>query len=422
MLARKLSGAAAAARPQPTFVSSSVASGGAGGFTVTAPASIQNGDLLVALLYITGSGASAVVTLPTGFNVQSRQNSGATVFCFATKVAASESGDYAFSVSGSAANTVGAILVYRNATSVNTIGALTIAASNTVAAASITPTYAGTLVAAYVRAGSGSPTISSAPSGMTLRGSFLSSNPTFAVYDQSAQTAAATGTKSITWNAPGTPETAGILLQVTNEPSVAPEFVAGASTQLTSQGNSVVIGKPSGTLEGDLMVLTANAGSNSPNLSAPAGWTTIADGGGATPSTLVAYKVAGASEPASYTVTADKTQLLAGAILSYRYAAYDTVAGALTTATNPLVLSSISPSLSQSVLMAIAARGAAGITITAPTGMSAKVTDADANAPSYVVCDQTVAKGPTGTRSITVGATTNVAGIMLAITPTRSLT
>ena len=424
MLAKMLSGAGGnAARPLPTFVSSSVASGGSSGVTVTAPASIQNGDLLVALLYVTGAGASTVVAPPTGFNAQSRQGSSATAFCFATKVAASESGNYTFSVSGTSANTVGAILVYRNATSVNTIGALTIAASNTVAAASITPTYAGTLVAAYVRAGSGSPTISSAPSGMTLRGSFLSSNPTFAVYDQSAQTAAATGTKSITWNAPGTPETAGILLQVTNEPDVAPEFVASASTQTTTASTStVVINKPTGTVDGDLMVAVMATGSTTRTWTGDTGWTEAADQG-AQPNLRIAYKLAGASEPASYTFTIDSATAngISGCILTYRYAEYDTI-GTFVTNANPLAITSIAPSLSQSILIAVGARRDASITLGTPTSMTARVTDNDAITPSYKVCDQVVAKGPTGTRSMSTGNTTSVSGIMLAIKPTRSLT
>lgn len=423
MTARNILMAAAgnAARPQPTFVSSSVASGGGTSATVTAPSGIQNGDLLVALVFVTGGGASTVVTPPTGFNVQSRQNSSATVFCFATKVAASESGNYTFAVSGTSSNTSAIVLVYRNATSVNTVGALAIAASNTVAAASITPTYNGTLVAAYVRNGSGSVTATTPPAGMTLRGSYLTANPVFEVYDQAAQTATATGTKSIAFNGPGTPETAGILLQVTNEPSVAPEFVASASQQNTSTGASLVINKPSGTVEGDLMVAFMMGGSTATQTwTAPAGWTEVLDQG-AKPNTAIAYKVAGASEGASYTFTASASNnTQTGCILTYRYAAYDTI-GTLVTAANPLVLTSISPTLSQSILLAFGAREAASITIGTPTSMTARVTDSDASLGSYKVADQIVAKGPTGTRSMTTGSTTSVAGIMLAIKPTRSL-
>ena len=415
MLAKMLSGAGGnAARPQPTFVSSSINRVAASSNTIPAPSGIQDGDLLIIVGFATGG--NSTITFPSGFTGVYYDGSGTNTQFAGVKVAASESGSY---VIGSSNPNTAAILVYRNATRINTVGAATKATSATSTASGITPTYAGVVCAVFGHGGNG--TVVTPPSGLTQRALFANSslNPGLGVYELANPGPSATSTYSLVWSL-GNPN-AGFQFQVTNEPSVAPEFVAGASTQLTSQGNSVVIGKPSGTLEGDLMVLTANAGSNSPNLSAPAGWTTIADGGGATPSTLVAYKVAGASEPASYTVTTGKTQLLAGAILSYRYAAYDTVAAALTTATNPLVLSSISPSLSQSVLIAIAARGAAGITITAPTGMSAKVTDADANAPSYVVCDQTVAKGPTGTRSMSTGSTNNVAGIMLAIKPTRSL-
>lgn len=152
------------------------------------------------------------------------------------------------------------------------------------------------------------------------------------------------------------------------------------------------------------------------------GWTEVCDQvAGA--NLRIAYKVATASEPSSYTFTLNTSVSSKGAsILTYRYAAYDTIAGAFTTGANPLVLSSISPSLSQSLLLAVGARAAASVTLGTPTSMTARVTDNDATAPSYIVCDQTVSKGPTGTRSMSTGSTTNVAGIMLAIKPIRSLT
>ena len=152
-------------------------------------------------------------------------------------------------------------------------------------------------------------------------------------------------------------------------------------------------------------------------------WTEVADQG-SFPSLRIAYKVAGSSEGSNYTFTASGagagSQRSSGCILTYRYAAYDTI-GSFTTGTNPLVLPSISPSESQSILIAAGARGAASITLGTPTSMTARVTDNDATSPSYIVCDQTVAKGPTGTRSMSTGLTTSVAGIMLAIKPTRSL-
>jgi len=167
-------------------------------------------------------------------------------------------------------------------------------------------------------------------------------------------------------------------------------------------------------------VMAASSGAS--NAWTDSTFTEIADQASNTnPQLRVAYKVAGSSEPSSYSFTIGESRTLSGCILTYRYAAYDTIAGSFTTGANPLVLTSISPSESQSILIAAGARGSNNITLGTPTGMAARVTDNDATSPSYIVCDQTVAKGPTGTRSMSTGSTNNVAGIMLSIKPTRSL-
>lgn len=408
-----LSGAGGnAARPQPTFVSSSINRTTTAGNTVTAPTGIQNGDLLVAVLFNTDPTAEPI-TLPSGWSRLTETETADSYFVLATKTAASESGSYTFTFDVSATNTA-AILVYRNATRINTVGTFTAGTT----APAITPTYAGTLVGAFaVESGR---SVSTAPSGMTQRAVYDASIPSLAVFDQSNQPAASTGTKSVTWGG-ATSAPYSVLFQVTNEPNVAPEFIASASTQNTSSGTTLVINKPAGTIEGDLMIAMMCVASNNPTWTGDTGWTEIADQTTATPYLRLAYKVAGASEGASYTFTANKSQVSAGAILTYRYADYDTIAGAFTTGANPLALTSISPSLSQSLLLAVGARQAASVTLGTPTSMTARVTDNDATSPSFIVCDQQVAKGPTGTRSMSTGSTSNVAGIMLAIKPTRSL-
>lgn len=204
--------------------------------------------------------------------------------------------------------------------------------------------------------------------------------------------------------------------------SVAPVFVASAATQQTAAAAALTINKPAGTIDGDFMVAIVCAAGGADTWTGDTGWTEVADQG-ASPTLRLAYKAAGASEPSSYTFTSTGSgQLKSGVILTYRYADYDTAAGSFTTAANPLVLSSISPSLSQSRLIACGARASANVTLGTPTSMTARATDSDGSSPSYIVCDQLVPKGPTGTRSVSTGSTSAVAGIMLAIKPTRSLT
>lgn len=415
MLAKMLSGAGGnAARPQPTFVSSSINRTTTAGNTVTAPTGIQNGDLLVAVLFNTGSTAEPI-TLPSGWSRLTETETANNYFVLATKTAASESGNYTFTFDQAAANSV-AILVYRNATRVNTVGTFGNAASATATAASITPTYTGTLCAMF--ANETSSTVSTPPAGFTQRALQSGTTAAMGVYELANQAASATSAASLVWSVSG--QVASIQFQVTNEPSVAPEFVASASTQTGPGSSTITINKPTGTIEGDLMVSVVMTSGSTVTWTGDTGWTEVADQGTGAPNIRIAYKVAGASEGASYTFTPSAGSTLAGSILTYRYAAYDAI-GSFVTAANPLILASISPTLSQSALIAVGGRGAGSITLGTPTSMTARVTDNDSSAPSYIVCDQTVAKGPTGVRSMTTGSTSGVSGIMLAIKPTRSL-
>lgn len=198
-------------------------------------------------------------------------------------------------------------------------------------------------------------------------------------------------------------------------PTGAPKFIARASAQTTTTLSTQIVNKPTGTIEGDLMVaVMSRVGATL--WAGDTGWTEVADQG-ATPSLRVAYKVAGASEPSSYTFTMDSSSAAkSAAILTYRYGAYDTI-GSFTTGTNPLVLPSISPSVNDSVLFAIGARESGSVTLGTPTGMVAMYTDNSSTGPSFIVCAQYVNSGATGTRSMSTGATTGVSGIMLAIKP-----
>jgi hypothetical protein len=417
MLAAKMLTASLSSMPLPGFVSSSKNRATASTNTVTAPTSIENGDLLVAVGF--SQTASLTVAPPSGFNVSHLDGTSTNTVFIATKVASGESGNYTFTWSSSNTNKV-AILVYRNATRVNTIGKIDRASSTMIAAAAITPTYRGTLVAMF--ANENASAVSTAPSGMTLRAGYDGNTPTLGLYDLSPQEASATGTKTITWGTTG--DLAALLFQVTNEPDVTPEFVASASFQRTGTTGTLTVDKPTGTVEGDLMVAvmaTSGAANATGGWTGDTGWTEVADQNNTNPGLRLAYKVAGASEASSYTFNQNTSNFPTGCILTYRYAEYDAIAVSFTTAASPLVLPSISPSRSQSVLIAAGCRQAGSITLGTPTSMTARVTDNDTNSPSYIVCDQVVANGPTGTRLMTTASTTNVAGIMLAIKPTRSL-
>lgn len=194
-----------------------------------------------------------------------------------------------------------------------------------------------------------------------------------------------------------------------------PTFIASASTQNTANGSTLVINKPSGTVDGDLMVaiMTSTEAANA-TWSGDTGWTELADNGSAQ-NARVAYKVA-SSEGASYTFSTTSSKLLAGSILTYRGASYDAI-GSFSSSTNPVVPTGPSAAENYSVLIGFASRLTGGVTGTAPTYMTTRVTDNDASSPSYVIADEIVGYGATGTRSFNLGSNSNNIGIMLTIKP-----
>jgi len=115
--------------------------------------------------------------------------------------------------------------------------------------------------------------------------------------------------------------------------AAAPSYQEQATAVLASDGRSLTINKPTGTVQGDLL-LAAISVDGTPNVSPPTGWTTIREGNSGSQVRLeVYYKVAGASEPSSYTFRWSRYNLrqAAGAIL--RYSGVDT--------TNPINASGI---------------------------------------------------------------------------------
>ncbi len=414
MLAHKLR-AASSGKALPKFISSSVNRITATSNTVIAPSGIKDGDLLVAVVFTDTPGQA--VTPHTGFNAICSDASLNSTVVIATKTASSESGNYTFTFNSSAKTSV-AILVYRNATTVNTVGYVTKTASPTGTAASINPTYAGVLCCAFATMSAS--TVTTAPSGLTQLALSTGGSPGVGVYDLSGQSAAATSAYSIVWS--GSASVASVQFQITNEPDVTPTFINSANT---SNGNvsPLSIARPTGTMEGDLMVAIMACDANARTWSGDTNWTEVADQG-ADPDLRIAYKVAGSSlsDPGPYAFTLSGSQKTSGVILTYRDAAYDAIAGSFTTGASNLVLPSITTTSSQSILLAVGARSASGVVIDAITPMNSVFSDSDNNDPSYAVFSQTVANGPTGTRTLNVGSGTGAAGIMLSIKPTRSLT
>jgi len=192
-------------------------------------------------------------------------------------------------------------------------------------------------------------------------------------------------------------------------------YVAAATTSNSTQTASLVINKPTGTVEGDIMV--ALYGSNSGVTWASAsGWTEVIDQGAA-PSLSVAYKVAGASEDANYTFTSSVSRFLSGAILTFRGAAYDVVGSVATNTT--MTASAITLSSNSSAIIAGFFDNGTSRTWSNPTsGLISAATDSDANAPSFAIYYQlNVSSGSTGSKTATPSGTNNPASILVGLKP-----
>ena len=97
-------------------------------------------------------------------------------------------------------------------------------------------------------------------------------------------------------------------------------FRGGASAGAASGTLSLTINKPSGTVEGDIMIASIAVRPDTAAITAPADWALVRRVDNANPnanSLAVYYKVAGASEPADYTWTFSTSIGSAGGIQSF---------------------------------------------------------------------------------------------------------
>lgn len=161
-------------------------------------------------------------------------------------------------------------------------------------------------------------------------------------------------------------------------------IVATAFTQNAAAGNTLVINKPAGTLEGDVMVALVSVGGSTAGYSwsgIPTGWASAGTIGNYL---MLATATAGASEPASYTFTFSTSLVkLAGAIITLRGVAESDIVKywADSTSTTVTIGTTNDPGF-KPFLIAGYSMQAASRTWTVPTGMERLLEDADANAPS----------------------------------------
>lgn len=191
------------------------------------------------------------------------------------------------------------------------------------------------------------------------------------------------------------------------------EFIASTQKSNTVSGDDVlVIDKPIGVAEGDLMVAAMqNSDGKNRTWTGDSGWTEVVDPN-SQPNLRIAYKLATASEPGSYTFTCNNNGgIVSGAIVAYSGAVFETVGSvASMAAAGTISAPSITAAENNSLLIAAFA-SAEAFDIAAPAGMTAR--SSSASSPSFVIADESIDAGATGSRSTLCGATS--AGVLIAI-------
>jgi hypothetical protein len=201
-----------------------------------------------------------------------------------------------------------------------------------------------------------------------------------------------------------------------------PEYVAAATGAFTSTGFTLVINKPAGTVEGDLMIAIMGCEDNA-TWSGATDWVEVADQG-SSPSLRIAYKVAGPSEPSSYTFTCGSfSGDRSGVIVTCRNAVYDTIGtiatGTSGTSDNTLTISQISAASNFSLIFSAVFRAEASSSISTPIDMTSR-SSRTSTGPSFRISSQYVLSGATGSRSCTTsGASSSipVSGVLFSVKP-----
>lgn len=194
----------------------------------------------------------------------------------------------------------------------------------------------------------------------------------------------------------------------------------GGTRAVTADGvgsTTIVINKPSGVVQNDLMVaiVTADDTGSNKTFTGPTGWTEAGDFGGL----AVYYKTAGASETSTYTFTCSSGQVLSGIIMAFRNAAWDLI-GASATGPTP-TLPSITLSSNNSTVIAFVKAGdkvdlASNITDDSYTYVYKETASVQAFT-MVIAIKEGVASGSTGTVTSVTTKNSSARGFLIGIKP-----
>lgn len=135
-------------------------------------------------------------------------------------------------------------------------------------------------------------------------------------------------------------------------------------------GSTLTISKPTGVVNGDLLVAFMSTGTNNGTWTPPTGWTEVLDqsaGGAARPSVAVMYRVA-SSEGTSYSFVSTGSPV-GGLIIAVRSASYSSIGSlALTSSSTSITVSGLETT--NGVLAFVVSDSGSGSTFTTMSGMT----------------------------------------------------
>lgn len=193
-----------------------------------------------------------------------------------------------------------------------------------------------------------------------------------------------------------------------------PAFVSSQATALPSSGTAISVSMPAGAQSGDLLLLFLTNGNSTRTVTPPSGLVNVlTDIGASIGLRLYTYACTG-SDPVSWPFSFNAGTAASLVALLYRPGVSVPIVGARsfnTTTPTPSITTT-----EASVLVAYFCRVSTGATVTTPpSGMALRATAAG-SANSVAVYDQTVAAGPTGTRSATFSTNGPGGSYLVAVT------
>lgn len=194
-----------------------------------------------------------------------------------------------------------------------------------------------------------------------------------------------------------------------------------ASQSAWGFGTSRTVNKPTGVVDGDMMLMHVTTGANGTTPSPPAGWT-LEESYNTNSPTIHVYSKVASSEPASYNVTSLAAFHVVTVAAWYSDAAYDIVVDvsgitANTSTGTSVVFPSVTTTRGSGALCCFHSLGVASTTITPDAAMTERVETSSTSVVNYLMTEHPLSSTPgaTGTRTATASASVANRNVSLVV-------